>query len=200
MEDEHQDTYENFEQLKAVEREDVDFSIRCTPRNLPVAIIAPHGGKIEPGTSEIASAIAGADYSLYRFEGLKANHNFKLLHIKSGNFNEPKCVALVQASDYVVAVHGLRGANKAIDVGGLDEKLRDSIRANLEAAGFTAKVVTSGKHAAREADNICNRGRRKMGVQLEITNGLRKVLNTDRERLSAFAFAVREAILDQIGD
>jgi phage replication-related protein YjqB (UPF0714/DUF867 family) len=55
-----------------------------------VAIIAPHGGKIEPGTSEIAAAIAGDDYSLYRFQGLRDRPREEL-HITSAKFDEPTC-------------------------------------------------------------------------------------------------------------
>jgi phage replication-related protein YjqB (UPF0714/DUF867 family) len=53
-----------------------------------VAVIAPHGGGIEPGTSELATAIAGDDFSLYLFEGLKSAGNGEL-HITSTNFDEP---------------------------------------------------------------------------------------------------------------
>ncbi|WP_261338761.1 poly-gamma-glutamate hydrolase family protein [Rhizobium leguminosarum] len=48
--------------------EGVDFRIGVT--RIPVAIVAPHRGHIEPHTSEIAAAIAGEDFSLYLFEGL----------------------------------------------------------------------------------------------------------------------------------
>ena len=40
-----------------------------------VAIIAPHGGKIEPGTSEIVRSIAAEDYNFCAFEGIKPAGN-----------------------------------------------------------------------------------------------------------------------------
>jgi len=193
------DRYANFAELSRSEREGVDFRICCTRRELGVAIIAPHGGKIEPGTSQIASAIAGSEYSVYCFEGMKPSDN-TALHITSENFDEPRCEELVSASDYVVAVHGLAGKNQAIDMGGLDEAFRDSICANLVGEGFTANVVTSGPHAGTHPRNICNRGRRHAGVQLEITKGLRDALAAQPQRMSDFAFAVREAILDKVGE
>jgi phage replication-related protein YjqB (UPF0714/DUF867 family) len=52
-----------------------------------VCIIAPHGGKIEKWTSEIATALAGDDYNLYLFEGLKRAKN-RDLHITSSRFDE----------------------------------------------------------------------------------------------------------------
>jgi phage replication-related protein YjqB (UPF0714/DUF867 family) len=66
-----QDKYRSFAELRESECEGIDFRICITDRAEPVAIIAPHGGKIESGTSEIATAIAGDCYSLYCFEGLR---------------------------------------------------------------------------------------------------------------------------------
>jgi phage replication-related protein YjqB (UPF0714/DUF867 family) len=188
------DKYGSFEELQRAEREGVDFRIRVIHRNAPTAIIAPHGGKIEPGTSEIAEAIAGDDYSLYCFEGLvKRPH--RDLHITSANFREPQCMELVAACDQVVAVHGLNGRERqSVEMGGLDTGLRDAICKCLQHAGFSAEVVTTGGLAALSPSNICNRGARAGGVQLEITRGLRDALLPKPERLAAFARAVRAAM------
>jgi phage replication-related protein YjqB (UPF0714/DUF867 family) len=164
-----------------------------------VAIIAPHGGRIEPATSEIASAIAADSYSSYCFEGLRRRPHSDL-HIKSTNFDEPRCLELISACDIVVAVHGLSGTEEAIDLGGLDAELRDAICDNLNQAGFAASVVTRGDHAATSTDNICNRGRRAAGVQLEITRQLRDTLLKGRKasRLSLLADSVRLAVEDSL--
>lgn len=54
------DRYSNFEALRAEQTEGRDFRIRVgLPEEAMVASIAPHGGAIEPGTSELATAIAG---------------------------------------------------------------------------------------------------------------------------------------------
>ena len=102
------DKYGSFDELRNWEREGVDFSIRVMPRETSASIIAPHGGMIEPGTSDIAAAIAGNDYGLFCFEGLRKRPH-RDLHITSANFREPKCVELVAGCDLVVAVHGLDG-------------------------------------------------------------------------------------------
>jgi phage replication-related protein YjqB (UPF0714/DUF867 family) len=162
-------------------------------RNGPVAVVAPHGGKIETGTSEVAAAIAADRHSLYRFEGCKKANN-RGLHITSTKFNEPRCLDLIAASDTVIAVHGLKGHVERVDVGGLDAKLRDRIAANLQRAGFKTGIVTTGSHAAIDRNNICNRGRSRAGVQLEITRALRDALKTDDARLQVFARAVQDAI------
>lgn len=187
------DRYTSFEDLLRHEAEGKDFAIRVEPRDGPVAVIAPHGGKIETGTSQIAAAIAADRHSLYCFEGSK-NANNRHLHITSTNFDEPRSRELIARCHTVIAVHGLKGEVERIDVGGLDQALRDRITANLQRAGFKATVVTSGSHAAIDHANICNRGRTGAGVQLEITRGLRDALKSDEARLQAFANAVQDAI------
>ncbi len=67
-------------------------------------------------------------------------------------------------------------------------------RRNLNNAGFEAKIVTSGSHAGVSQRNICNRGRRGAGVQLEITKGLRSALLTRSQSLTDLEIAVRWAI------
>src|SRR5512132_985252 len=140
------DQYKSFDELRRHEREGIDFRICVTQRGPPVAVIAPHGGKIEPATSEITAAIAGSLYSSYYFEGLRSRPHSHL-HITSTKFDVPKCLALISMCDLVFAVHGLAGRREAIDVGGLDHQLRDLINANLHAAGFDSKIVTSGNRA-----------------------------------------------------
>jgi phage replication-related protein YjqB (UPF0714/DUF867 family) len=77
------DRYTSFEDLAKAEVEGQDYQVRL--RNVEggrAVIIAPHGGGIEPGTSEIADAIADNDFSFYAFEGLKAWANGPL-HVTS---------------------------------------------------------------------------------------------------------------------
>jgi len=189
------DKYGSFDELRRGEREGVDYNIRVVRRrNASVAITAPHAGKIEPGTSEIADAIAGDACSLYCFEGTKQNENFDL-PITSANFDEPQCVELVAAHDQIISVHGLAGMRRqVVEVGGLDTVLRDAICKGLQDAGFSAEVITSGVLAGLSPSNICNKGARRRGVQLEITRGLRDVLVARRQGLADFARAVRLAI------
>src|SRR5262245_31280932 len=150
------DWYNSFDELRRHEREGVDFRICVTQRGPPVAVIAPPGGKIEPATSEITAAIAGALYSSYYFEGLRSRPHSQL-HITSTKFDEPKCLALISMCDLVVAVHGLAGRYKAVDVGGRDDQLRDLIDTKLRAAGFNSKIATSGGHAAKQEQYLQQR-------------------------------------------
>ena len=190
------DKYRNYAELRENEREGIDFRICVIDRAATVAVIAPHGGKIEPGTSEITAAIVADSYSLYCFEGLWSRPHSDL-HITSTNFDEPRCIHLIATHDFVVSVHGMRGDNEAVEVGGRDTKLRDEIGQELRNAGFATDIVTAGNRAAVSRSNICNRGRRQIGVQLEMTKGLRRALLRDPQtlKLPLFAKAVRAALI-----
>lgn len=189
------DKYRSFSELAEQEGESVDFRIVVQPiADSDTAIIAPHGGKIEPLTSELTRAIAGDDYSFYAFEGIKPTSNYRCLHITSENFNEPIALDLLASCGRVVAVHGLAGDAPSVQVGGRDEVLGARINAALKAASFDSSIVRTGHYGGMSENNICNRGRSGAGVQLEIKAGLRNLMREDRERFDAFVTCVRSAI------
>jgi len=185
--------YPNFAALKQAEREGVDFDIVCRHKPSPVAVIAPHGGEIEPGTSEIAAAIAGDEFNFYCFEGRKPKGN-TALHITSSNFDEPRCLDLISSCDRVVAVHGCRKGKLTAFMGGRDAELRDSIRDRLEASGFRAAFASNADLQGVSPRNICNKGRRRCGAQLEVSRDLRDELRRDGEKFAAFAAAIRAVL------
>ena len=189
------DKYKNFAELAGAEAQGVDYRICCVDLQTPVVVLAPHGGWIEPGSSQIAKAIAQDDYSFYCFEGLDAGRPHSDLHVTSSHFDEPHAVKLVTTAETVVAVHGRldRDDPKTVWMGGRDDALRQSIVSSLEAFGFSA---ASEGHPllGRQRENICNRGRTGAGVQLELPRGLRDRLVRDRNELLRFANAVRGAI------
>jgi phage replication-related protein YjqB (UPF0714/DUF867 family) len=169
----NKDTYKNFKSLSAVEKEGIDFQIWFNKIKSPIAIIAPHGGYIEPGTSEIAISIAGDDFACYSFEGIKPKGNKKYLHITSTNFDEPEGVEICRNSDIVLAVHGARENDHFVYVGGRNEDIKNRIIEKLKNDGFNAKE-DSTDHSGRDARNICNKCKSTQGLQLEISEGLRK--------------------------
>lgn len=189
------DKYRSFAELSQAERAGVDFRVYVRRTLERVAIIAPHGGKIEPGTSEIAAAIAGHAYSLYCFEGLKRRRNTDL-HITSTRFDEPRCLNLVSGCDHIVAVHGCRGRNPRVFLGGRDDDLRDAIRDRLEAAGFRTDFHSNRALQGVDPYNICNRGHRGRGVQLEVTRGLREAITDGKgdQAMIDLVSALRSAI------
>jgi phage replication-related protein YjqB (UPF0714/DUF867 family) len=102
------DKYRNFVELRQNEEPCRGFCICFRDRGARTLVLAPHGGKTEPGTSEIADAIASDDLSFYSFEGIKSRGNGQL-HIKSPRFDEPQCVNLVKASTKAISIHGCSG-------------------------------------------------------------------------------------------
>lgn len=190
------DRYDSFAMLAANEIEGVDYRICVTERASPIAIVAPHGGLIEPGTSQIAAAIAADRFSLYCFEGLDRANSARL-HITSSRFDEPRALALVSASELAIGIHGRkdRGDDASIWVGGLHEALRDAICEALANAGFKAKAVGDGHRlAGRDPANICNRSSIGAGVQLELPKTLRMALVNEARDHAAFATTVRDAL------
>jgi phage replication-related protein YjqB (UPF0714/DUF867 family) len=142
---------------------------------------------IEMGTSEIADLIAGSDYNLFCFEGLKSPHRNLDLHITSHRFDHPECLALVAPCEIVVSVHGCRGQSR-IFVGGLNLELAQRLSYELAAAGF--EVISDGhRYPGRHPFNICNRGLHGKGAQLEMTFDLRTP-----EHRETIARSVRAAI------
>ena len=199
------DTYRNFVELKKGEREGIDFCICVVPRgNATTVVLAPHGGGIEAGTSEVARKIAENDLSLAILEGRKSRGNARL-HIMSTNFDEPRCLKLVRSANNVVAVHGEVSEEPIVFLGGRDKELGRHIRVALERHGYNVMIhQNSGLHGISPA-NICNRGTRGMGAQLELSRGLRKTffesLNTQGRRkptdeLAKFSDALREGLRD----
>ena len=197
------DVYRNFVELNGTEREDIDFRISAVKRKgSSTVIVAPHGGAIEPGTSEVAKEVANNDLSLAIFEGIKPKNN-KRLHITSTNFDEPRCLELVQKSDTVVAIHGEGSDELSVFLGGRDVELAAKLKSVLDWHGYAVKThENSDLHGLNEA-NICNRGRHGVGIQLELSSGLRQTFFqslTDKGRkkptdeLVRFTAAVREGL------
>ena len=185
--------YMSFEELGDREVEGQDYRIRFESRDPGILIMAPHGGNIERTTSEIAEAIAGMDYSFYSLEGFKVEGN-SVLHIESHLFDEPKALEAVERANIVVTVHGqIDQKDGFVMVGGLDESLGSEIKRQLEGAGFKTRPPT-GRLMGTDPMNICNRGKSKRGVQLEISRKVRDLFRTNNEELQTFSNAVRKAI------
>ncbi|MER9455613.1 poly-gamma-glutamate hydrolase family protein [Mesorhizobium sp. M0478] len=192
--------YMAFADLAADKTQGVDYAFLVVDRASTVAIVAPHGGCIEFGTSQLANAVAGEDFSLYLFEGLKPKRPHRELHIPSEYFDEEQCVQLVTKAQLAIGMHGRadREDPETIWLGGLGKELRDAIAVALEASGF--KAITSGHRLPGEhKNNICNRGIGRAGVQLELPKTLRDALVANAERRALFSGAVRKAVLEHLG-
>ena len=184
-----QDTYSCFAELKNHEELNKDYKISISDVGSGVTIIAPHGGKIEPGTSDIAKRIATQIFNYYCFEGIKTEKNGRL-HITSHNFDEPMAVKLISKSHVVVAIHACTGNERFVYLGGRDKMLEEVIADELESRGIIVPKG-HGRFKGLNPGNICNRGENKKGVQLEITRGLRD----DLRKRQLISEAVRAALI-----
>jgi phage replication-related protein YjqB (UPF0714/DUF867 family) len=186
------DRYRSFADLAANERLGIDYRIRIEDRGTSLVILAPHGGWIEPGTSEVAEAIAGSDLSFYAFEALKEGGHSDF-HITSHRFDEPKAVALVGRSRTAVAIHGRRNEGRdSVWLGGRAKAIRNAIGASLRDAGFEAEL--NERLPGLDRANICNRTLSGEGVQLEVPRSLRRRMACAADLLDVFCQAVRNAV------
>jgi len=184
------DSYKGFRDLAKVQVEGSDYRVHVrTNARSSVAVIAPHGGSIEQYTSDIASAVADADFNLYLFEGIRPVGNYAALHLTSHKFDEPRCLELLSNCDHVIAIHGCRGEKQQALVGGLDEPLKSSLAQAIAGLGIDTRLH-GHQFPATEPKNICNRGRRGVGVQIEMTMALRRQVP-----LEAISAALRSVLL-----
>jgi phage replication-related protein YjqB (UPF0714/DUF867 family) len=198
------DTYRNFADLARHERAGIDYGVRLRRDEPTLAIVAPHGGGIEPGTSEIADAVAGETSSFYAFDGLKPKDN-AVLHITSTRFDEPLCVLLLSESTKVVTLHGEHSEEdgEGVFMGGLDKELSAAVGRALARAGFDIRVHENPDLQGCDPANLCNRGTSGKGVQIELSKAVRATLfrsltregrRHPTERFDVFVKAVRRAL------
>ncbi|MEU8763731.1 poly-gamma-glutamate hydrolase family protein [Streptomyces sp. NPDC048659] len=174
--------------------------------SLPVggtAVLAPHGGGIEAGTSELCMAVAGyrpfaydtdpaasavpgePQRDFWMFEALK---NSGPQHVTSTHCDDPAALAVCANNLYAVSLHGFDSAERKIVIGGRDERLKRNLLASLAANGITSPgagadrsvaVVVAGADDPINGDdpaNIVNRTRTGAGAQLELSTGLREAM------------------------
>jgi phage replication-related protein YjqB (UPF0714/DUF867 family) len=164
-------------------------------------ILAPHGGGIERGTSELCLAIAGyhpanlpqtppagVTYDYWMFEGVREDENGPL-HVPSIGCDDQMAVSLCAGALNALSLHGFRPEPsladdaQAVIAGGKDDALRELLVDSLGTAGL--KVIDAAEHAeldGNDARNIVNRTRRGEGAQLELSTPLRDAMFTDIRR------------------
>ncbi|MDO8451348.1 MAG: poly-gamma-glutamate hydrolase family protein [bacterium] len=183
-----EEIYKNFKELPAQKPGSFDYKIDFEDRGTDSVVIGIHGGEIEPGTEEVVRAISGSDLSYYLFLGGERTQ-----HITSTHFDEENCVNLVSKSKNVISIHGKKGVEEFVMVGGLDNDLVSKIEIALKAAGFTILPASNGIGGI-EPNNICNKGSSGKGLQLELSRGLRDSLIQDSEKMGRFSQIIRGLI------
>jgi phage replication-related protein YjqB (UPF0714/DUF867 family) len=177
------DRYRDFGELSRNERAGEDYRILLRLSGTTFAVVAPHGGGIEPGTSEIADAIAGEQLSFYAFDGLKNSGN-GALHITSTHFDEPMSLRLVGAAHIVITIHGEESEadGEGVFLGGLNIELARRIGGVLRVAGFAVSRHPDPDLQGTEPQNLCNRGISGRGLQLELSRTVRREMFSSLSR------------------
>ncbi|MGW0757171.1 poly-gamma-glutamate hydrolase family protein [Streptomyces sp. NPDC002814] len=176
--------YNSYAELAGGQIEGIDYQrswrISACSTLLHLAI---HGGGIETGTTELAAAAAGELHDFYTLDAFKPAGTNDDLHVTSTRFDEPQALAMVKDATHVVSWHGAAGTTPLTLLGGLDYNLRDQIGQYLKDAGFTVQLASEELNG-NDPKNICNKGSRGMGVQLELTTAQRAAffLNGDMTR------------------
>jgi phage replication-related protein YjqB (UPF0714/DUF867 family) len=167
------DKYLNYAELKKNEKEEKDYVIRYRKADSEIAVMAPHGGGIEPGTNDLADEVAGNNFLFYSFSGIKKRRN-SVLHIGSTRFDEPEAFEIARRAYTVITIHGCKDSSEIIYTGGKDGELIHAVSTHLSDAGFNVRPSYDDDLKGKSDYNICNRGRSGKGVQLEISIGLRQ--------------------------
>jgi len=81
---------------------------------------------------------------------------------------------MTQASKTVVAIHGCRGYENLVFIGGLALGYRKRMAQSLVKAGFKAEICPPKPLAGEHKNNICNRGINGKGIQIEIDKSIRQ--------------------------
>jgi len=172
-------SYPSFAALEKKETCGVDYAIQMRYGNSGIAVMAIHGGGIEPGTTEIADAIAGDDHTFYSFIGLKPSGN-AALHISSRKFDEPIGHEIAEHARVVVSIHGCKDRKAMTYVGGRHAALKLAIKHALAEKRFP--IADAIRFPGVNPKNICNRSPHGKGLQLEISFGMRQQLFGDFSR------------------
>jgi phage replication-related protein YjqB (UPF0714/DUF867 family) len=188
---------------KRHERFDDDLVQQVDP--VKTAIIAPHGGGIEPGTSELCLAVAGyhpatlevtppggVTYDYWMFEGLRPADNDDL-HVTSTRCDDGVALSLCGGALNALTLHGCTTTaaqqpeeTDIVLVGGRNQVLKQYL---LEAFAVEHVNAVDGLPVRAlngdDADNIVNRTLLGMGGHLELTTPLRRAMfevNTRADR------------------
>jgi phage replication-related protein YjqB (UPF0714/DUF867 family) len=184
-----------------------DDTLARTDETPKTVILAPHGGGIERGTSELCLAVAGyhpanlpqtplagVTYDYWMFEGVRGDDN-RELHVTSTGCDDDMAVSLCAGSLNALALHGFSPKppdfsedEQVVLVGGATpDSTRNPLRVYLLAglcdAQFDAR--DSAEHGELDGNascNIVNRTMLGMGAQLELSTPLRDAMFAEHSR------------------
>lgn len=167
------DYYANLDELKSKLVKGKDYCIVSKDRNSKVTIVAPHGGGIEAGTSELARAIAGEKYNSFDFfaKSLKAR---TFGHVTASHFREEKLSKILSKSLICVSIHRMRDRHFVLYLGGANLALKKLAAKELLKNGFQC-TIDPPRTKGLSKKNFVNMASQP-GLQIEIPQMLAKKL------------------------
>jgi phage replication-related protein YjqB (UPF0714/DUF867 family) len=176
---------------KKIEGKDFDIKTRSGPSSS--LVMAIHGGTIEPGTTELADAIAADRFSFYSFTGLV--DDYQGLHLTSTDFDEPRLAELTQNAKNCLSVHGLKNDAADFCVGGANADKRKAY-VKLLAKKFPkwrSCELCCPPNSGTSKNNVVNRCK-LAGVQIEMGQGVRSELKQNLAFLKELASVLRDEL------
>ncbi|MBE7331282.1 poly-gamma-glutamate hydrolase family protein [Staphylococcus epidermidis] len=195
------DLYSSMIELQGKEN---NWSIEMNTNKSNVLSFAPHGGGIEAGSSELALLISQKlDCNYFTFKGKLPSDNVKL-HVTSTHYDNPELLNLMRNVDYSISVHGYADNEYARTlIGGSNEELKEIIKCHLRSRGFDVQDAPTHL-AGTKLNNITNKTKTGLGVQLELSTKQRKSffsnddfsrkIREDRYRWRAVMYEYAQAI------
>ncbi|MEX5673400.1 poly-gamma-glutamate hydrolase family protein [Staphylococcus cohnii species complex 1661] len=179
-----QDYYKSMTELYKDTTEGIDWKKDTRNVGKSVLIVAPHGGNIEQGTSELTKLVANnGDFDYFSFEAIRPSNNTQL-HVTSTNYDDATLHEMIQDRTATISIHGAQGEEQLIYLGGYQSPLRDAIQSQLELKGFVVKIPPEYLGGLSNA-NFINKVEESTGVQLELTTALRKAFFKDEDTSTA---------------
>jgi phage replication-related protein YjqB (UPF0714/DUF867 family) len=186
-----------------------DDSPARTAEGPRTVVLAPHGGGIERGTSELCLAVAGhhpanlpitppagVTYDYWMFEGIRETGNAPL-HVTSTGCDDGVAVSLCAGSLNALSLHGFNPApefppdEQVVLVGGGNTALKGFLLKGLR-DDADIKALAAGTGGELDGDNPCNIVNRTLlvgdppwplgGAQLELSTPLRDAMFTENTR------------------
>lgn len=100
-----------------------------------------------------------------------------MLHLTSTHFDEPRALKMTGSHEYVISLHGYAEEDQQIEVGGTDRVRAADLVEKLQNAGFPAVLLgMDHPHAGVSPNNIANKSKTGLSIQLEMSTGFRKSL------------------------
>ena len=201
--------FSSYSQLVLNTTQEIDYIVDVQQPSQEMALVAIHGGAIEPLTGEIVTAVAEDRYSRYVFDGRRENE-IEALRIPLSRYDEIRLKALLQRSLAAVVIDGSPEKESVVHLGGGNRPLLAHVRAAMEKLGYAPERLTlpGASYTPSRLYNWPQRG----GVLIELSRGLRQSLlegpldarfrdaEARNERFQALVDALQGAIVAYVAE